>query len=178
MIDGGSNWILGKSTLLTSSKGIFISDTSTAMYCQTLKVASSVRPHGVITDNHSNMKLKVEQIERVCLMSRMNITRLNSTNATLLICLYETFVRPYMDYACTALATLIKSQRHRLEAILKPMQKWQLILPVFLTIKFFLIISTCCNTVRVEHYILPVAKNWWGKPSNNYDEIVSFTYHH
>ena len=93
------------------------------MYCQTLKVASSVRLLGVITDNHSNMKLKVEQIERVCLMSRMNITRLNSTNATLLICLYETFVRPYMDYACTALATLIKSQRHRLEAILKPMQK-------------------------------------------------------
>ena len=60
-----------------------------------------------------NMKLHVE---RACLVNRMNIARLSSTNATLVIRPYKIFVRSYMDYAC-ALKALKKTQRHGLEVI-------------------------------------------------------------
>ena len=67
--------------------------------------------------SHLNMKLHMHYIERTYLVRRMIITRPNSTNATLLICLYKIFVRPYMDYGCTALTTLSKTQRHQLEVV-------------------------------------------------------------
>ena len=73
----------------------------------------------------------------------MIITRLNSTNATLLIRLYKIFVRPYMDYGCTALTTLSKTQRHRLKwfsTVVSTMQKGQLILPVLPTMSFILFV--------------------------------------
>ena len=47
----------------------------------------------------------------------MRITKLNSVNATQLIPLYKIFTRPDMDYACTALTTFSKLQRHKLEVI-------------------------------------------------------------
>ena len=87
------------------------------MYGQPLKVTNTAKFLGVHIDNHLNMKLHMEHIERASLISRMNITRLNSFNATLLIRLYKIFTRPYMDYACTALTALNKTQRHKLEVI-------------------------------------------------------------
>ena len=47
----------------------------------------------------------------------MNITRRNSTSATILIRLYKMFARQNVGYGCTALTTLNKSQRHRLQVI-------------------------------------------------------------
>ena len=71
----------------------------------------------------------------------MNVTRLNLTNTTLLICLYKIVVRQYMDYA--ALATLNKIQRHRLEVIKNRYLRYvkgYLILTVFLTVNVVLVV--------------------------------------
>ena len=87
------------------------------MYGQPLKVTHSVKFLGVHIDNHLSMKLHVEHIERASIISRMKTSRLNSVNATLLIHLYKIFTRPYMDYACTALTVLNKTQRQKLEVI-------------------------------------------------------------
>lgn len=54
--------------------------------------------------------------EWVSLMSRMRITRLNSS-VTLLIRDYKDFTRPSKDYGCIALTSLNKTQRQKLEAI-------------------------------------------------------------
>ena len=98
----------GKTHLINFSQRIVIKGTSISMYGQLLKVTESVKFLGVHTDNHLSMKQHLEHIERASFISRMRITRLNSTNATLLIRLYKIFTRPYMDYACTALTTLNK----------------------------------------------------------------------
>ena len=87
------------------------------MYGQPLKVTQSVKFLGVLIDNPLNMKLHVEHIERAFLISKMRITRLNSINATLLICLYKIFTRPCTNYACTALTTLNKTPRQKLKII-------------------------------------------------------------
>ena len=63
------------------------------------------------------MKHHIEHIERASLISRMRVTKLHSINATPLIRLYKIFTRPYMDYACTAMTALNKTQRQKLEVI-------------------------------------------------------------
>ena len=63
------------------------------------------------------MKLHIQHTEKTYLVSKMNITRLNSTTDKLLVRLCKMFVRIYMDYAYTALTTLKKSQKHRLQVI-------------------------------------------------------------
>lgn len=85
----------------------------------------------------------MEHIERLYILNRINITRFNSTNATLLICLHKLFRRLYMDYPCTALTTLNESQRHSIEIIQTrffTIQEEQLVLPVFLTMKLILVV--------------------------------------
>ena len=84
------------------------------MYGHLLKTADGVKFLRVHIDKHLNMKQHIEHIDRVSLINRMRITRLNSVNATVLIRLYKFFTRPYMDYACTALTTLNISQRQKL----------------------------------------------------------------
>ena len=87
------------------------------MYGHLLKVADAVKFLGVRIDKHLSMKQQIKHIERASFISRMRITRLNSVNDTLLIHLYKIFTRPNMDYAYTALTTLNKSQRQKLEVI-------------------------------------------------------------
>ena len=53
-------------------------------------------------------------MEKASIISRIKITRLNSITATLSIRLYKIFTRTYMDYACTALTALNKTQRLKL----------------------------------------------------------------
>ena len=62
------------------------------MYDQPLKVTASVKLLGVHIVNHLSTKLHVEHIERASLISRMRITKLNSSNATILIRLYKRFL--------------------------------------------------------------------------------------
>ena len=102
------------------------------------------------------MKQHMEHIERASLISRIRITKLNSINATLLIRLYKTFTRPYMDYACTALTVLNKTQRQKLEVIQNRCLRYARTA----------VDSTCisnnelrsrCNIVSVEQCILAVA---------------------
>lgn len=85
----------------------------------------------------------MEHIERLYILNRINITRFNSTNATLLICLHKLFRRLYMDYPYTALTTLNESQRHSIEIIQTrffTIQEEQLVLPAFLTMKLILVV--------------------------------------
>ena len=107
----------------------------------------------------------------------MRITRLNSINAALLIRLYKIFTRPYMDYACTALSVLNKTQRQKLEVIQNCCLRYAR----------RAVDSTCisdnelrsrCNIVSVEKRILALADNWWKKASKNNDDTVNFTYPH
>ena len=44
--------------------------------------APSVKFTGVTIDNHLNIKLQVDYLERTCLIGRVNITRLNLTSDT------------------------------------------------------------------------------------------------
>ena len=123
------------------------------------------------------MKQYIKHIERATLISRMRITSLNSVNVTLLIRLYKIFTRSYMDYACTALTTLNKSQRQKLEVIQNRC----------LCYARRAVDSTCisnnelhshCNIVSIEQHILALADRWWKKASKNNDNIINFTFHH
>ena len=87
------------------------------MYRQPLKVTESVTFLGVHTDNYFSMKQHVEHIKRASLISRMKITKLNSINAILLIRLDKTLARLCMDYACTTLTVLNKTQIQKLKVI-------------------------------------------------------------
>ena len=58
-------------------------------YDQPPKVTQSVIFLGTHIDNHLNIKLHLEYIERASLIRRMRITRLNLIIATLLIRLYN-----------------------------------------------------------------------------------------
>ena len=78
------------------------------MYGHLLKVTDSVKLLGVHINKYLSMKEHIEHVESASLISRKRIARLNSVSATLSICLYKIFTRPYMDYACTALTALSK----------------------------------------------------------------------
>ena len=123
------------------------------------------------------MKLHVEHIDRACLISRMRITRLNSINATPLIHLYNIFIRPYMDYACTALTTLNRKQRQKLEVIQNLCLQYTR-RAVDSTCISNNELRSCCNIVSVEQCILTMAGSWRKKASKNSDDIINFTYHH
>lgn len=69
------------------------------MYGQPLKVTLSIKFLVITTDNYLSMNYEMEHTERACLLTRINIARANSTNASLLLRLYKIFVRPDMDYA-------------------------------------------------------------------------------
>ena len=82
-----------------------------------------------------------------------------------------------MDYACTALTALIKSQRQKLEVIQNRCVRYTR----------RAVDSTCisnnelrsrCNIVSVEQCILILADSWWKKASKNNDDIINFTYRH
>ena len=87
--------------------------TSISMYGQRLKVTESVKFLGAHFDSYLCIKQHIEHIERASLISRMRITKLDSTNVTLLIHIYKTFTKPYMNYACTALTALNKKDRDK-----------------------------------------------------------------
>ena len=131
---------------------------------------------GVHIDNHLSMKYHIEHSESPSLIGRMRIARMKFVNATLLIRLYKIFTRPYMDYACTALTTLSKTQTHKLEVIQNRCLRYAR----------RAVDSTCIsnnelhshrNIVSVEHRILALADIWWKKSSKNNDNIINFTYH-
>ena len=86
----------------------------------------------------------------------MRITKLNSINATLLIRLYKTFTRPYMDYACTALTVLNKTQRQKLEVIQNRCLRYARTAVDSTSISNNELRSRC-NIVSVEQWILAVA---------------------
>ena len=101
--------------LLNFSQRNAIKDTSLSIYGHLLKVTDSIKLLGVHIDKHLSMKLQVEHIEKASLISTMIIIRLNSTNATLLIRFYKIWItHTYMDYACTALTALNKTQTQTL----------------------------------------------------------------
>ena len=167
----------GKSYLINFSQRKVIKKTLISMYGQPLKVTDSVKFLGVHIDSHLSMELHAEHIERTSLLCRTRITRLNSINATLLICLYKIFTRTYMDYACTALTALNKTQRQKLEGIQNRCHRYER----------RAVDSTCisnneprprCNTVSVKQCILALADSWWIKASKNNDYIINFTHHH
>ena len=101
----------------------------------------------------------------------MRIARLNSVNATLLIRLYKTFTRPYIDYACTALTQLNKLQRHKLEVIQNRSLRYarRTVDSTCITDSELL---TRCNIVSVEQGILALANSWWKKASKNNNDII------
>ena len=154
-----------------------IKDTSITIYGHPLKVTESVKFLGVHTDNHLNMKLHIEHIERASLISRMRIARLNSVNAMLLIRLYKIFTRPYMDYACTVLMQLNKLQSHKLEVIQNRSLHYARRTVDSTCITNSKLLSRC-NIVSVEQCILALADSWWKNASKNNDNIISFTYYH
>ena len=84
----------GKTHLINFSRRKVIKDTSILVYGQPVKVTDLVRLLGVYIDKHLSIKLHLEDIERASLISAIRITRLNSINATRLICLYKIFTRP------------------------------------------------------------------------------------
>ena len=80
-----------------------------------------------------------------------------------------------MDYVCTALTALSKTQRHKLEVIQNRCLRYAR----------KAVDSTCisnnglrshCNIVSVEHRILVLADSWRKKATKNNDDIINFTY--
>ena len=167
----------GKTHLINFSQWKTIKDASISMYGQPLKVTNTAKFFGVHLDNHLNMKLHMEHIERASLISRMGITRLNSINATVLLHLHKIFTRLYMDYACTALTALNKIQRQKLEVIQNHCL-WYARRAVDSTNISYNELHSRCNIVSVEQHILALADSWWKKASKNNDDITNFIYHH
>ena len=149
----------GKTHLINFSQRKIIKDTSILMYGQSLKVTNTAKFLGVHIDNHLNMKLHMEHIEKASLISRMRITRLNSINATLLIRLYKIFTRPYMDYACTTLTALNKTQRQKPEVIQNRCLRYARRALDSTNISNSELLSRC-NIVSVEQRILALADSW------------------
>ena len=147
------------------------------MYGHLLKVTESVKFLGVHIDNHLDMKQHKEHNERASLISRVRITRLNSANATLLIRLCKIFTRPYMDYACTALTALNKSQRHKVEVIQNRCRRYAR-RAIDATCTSNSELSSRCNIVSVNQCILALANSLWKKAAKSNDDIINFTYHH
>ena len=166
-----------KTHLINFSRRKVIKDTSILMYGQPVKVTDLVRFLGVYIDNHLSMKLHLEDIERASLISTMRITRLNSINATRLICLYKIFTRPYTYYACTALTALKKKQRQKLEVIQNLCLRYAR-RAVDSTCIWNNELCSCCKIVNVVQRILALADSWWKKASKNNDDVINFTYHH
>ena len=114
----GDRWRIkknpGKTQLINFSQRKVICETSITIYVQPLKITPSVKFLEVIANSHLNVKLYLEHTKRACLLGRKNITRLYSTNVTLLIHLYKVFLRLYIFWDRTALN---KTQIHRLEII-------------------------------------------------------------
>ena len=104
----------------------------------------------------------------------MRITRLNSINVTLLIRLYKLFIRPYMDYACTALTELNKTQKQKLDVIQNRCLRYARKAVDSTNISNN---ELRCNIVSVEQRILALADRWWKKASKNNDGIINLTYH-
>ena len=168
----------GKTHLINFSlRKIIKGNTSISMYGQPLKVTNTAQFLGVHIDNHLNMKLHMEHIERSSLISRMRITRLNSINTTLLIRLYKIFTRSCMDYACTAFIALNKTQRQKLEVIQNRCLRYARRAVDSTNISNNELHSRC-NIVSVEQRILALADSSWKKASKNNDDINNFTYHH
>ena len=150
----------GKTHLINFSRRKVIKDTSILVYGQPVKVTDLVRLLGVYIDKHLSIKLHLEDIERASLISAIRITRLNSINATRLICLYKIFTRPYAYYACTTLTTLKKKQRQKLEVIQKLCLRYAR-RAVDSTCISNNELCSCCKIVNVEQRILALADSWW-----------------
>ena len=150
----------GKTHLINFSRRKVIKDTSILVYGQPVKVTDLVRLLGVYIDKHLSIKLHLEDIERASLTSAIRITRLNSINATRLICLYKIFTRPYTYYACTTLTTLKKKQRQKLEVIQKLCLRYAR-RAVDSTCISNNELCSCCKIVNVEQRILALADSWW-----------------
>ena len=114
----------------------------------------------VCIDNHLSINEHMEHIESASLISRMRITKLNSINATLLICLYKTFTRPYMNYACTVLTVLNKTQWQKLKVI-QNRCLWYARRAVDSNCISNNELHSRCNIVSVEQRILALADSWW-----------------
>ena len=102
------------------------------------------------------------------------ITKQNSFNATLLICLYKTSTKLYMEYACTALTVLNKTQRQKLKVI----QNWYLWYARRAVDSACISnneLHSCCNIVSIKQHILALVGTWWKKASNNKNDIINFT---
>ena len=104
----------------------------------------------------------------------MRITRLNSIHATLLIRLYKICTRPYVDYACTALTALCKTEKQKLEVIQRRCL-WYAARPVDSTSISNNELPSRCNIVSAEQRILALAGSLWKKGSKNNDYIINST---
>ena len=129
------------------------------MYGYLLTVTESVKFLGVHISNHLDMKQHNERNEKASLISRVRITRLNSANATLLIRVCKIFTRPYMDYACTALTALNKSQRHKVEVIQNRCRRYAR-RAIDATCTSNSELSSRCNIVSVNQRILALENSW------------------
>ena len=82
-----------------------------------------------------------------------------------------------MDYPYTALTTLNKSQRQKLEVIQNRCLRYARRAVDSTGISNNELRSRC-NVVSVEQRILALGDKWWKKASKNNDDIINFTYHH
>ena len=123
------------------------------MYGQPLKVTPSLKFLGVTIDNCLSMNYNMEHTEEACLLTRMNIARVNSTNATLLVHVYKIFVRPNMDYSCISLTARNKTQIHKLEVI-----QARRVYSSCISNKE---LCSYCNIVSAEQRIFALMNNWW-----------------
>ena len=82
-----------------------------------------------------------------------------------------------MDYACTTLTALKKTQRQKLEVIQNRCLRYARRADDFTCISNSELRS-CCNIVSAEQSILALADSWCKKASKNNDDIINFTYHH
>ena len=142
-------------------------------YDQPPKATQSVIFLGTHIDNHLNIKLHLEYIERASLIRRMRITRLNLIIATLLIRLYNVQT---LNYTCTALIALTKTPRKKLEVTRNHCLHYarRAVGPTCISNNE---LRSCCNIVNLEQCILAFGYSWWRKASKNNDYIINFTYH-
>ena len=92
----------------------------------------------------------------------MRITNLNLINAN--VCLYEISTRSYIDFACTTLTALNKTQRQKLEVIQNRCLQY-----ARRAVDYTCIsnndLRSCYNIISVKQRILTLEDSWWRKVS-------------
>ena len=87
------------------------------MYNHKLETTDNVKFLGIIIDNHIKFNLHYDKIMKACNFNKHRIMSLKTNNCKLKTNLYKIFVRPHIEYGCTAMTLFPKEFIKKLDIL-------------------------------------------------------------